>query len=129
MYEETIGTHPAAAIFRSRPESMEKASMAHPTTGAVEMDPYRTSTNVNIPQAEVPTIVAKILRLANCEAHQLDIFQFCTTAKVKNSMYRRMDFVGQLQLVGLRTLVDWSQYFGISMTSKKLENQDFRSLD
>ena len=47
----------------------------NPRTGAVEMDPDRTSTNANIPQAEVPTIVSKILRLANCEAHQLEIFQ------------------------------------------------------
>mmetsp|Transcript_13124 Transcript_13124/g.21757 ORF Transcript_13124/g.21757 Transcript_13124/m.21757 type:complete len:134 (-) Transcript_13124:95-496(-) len=35
----------------------------HPTTGAVEMDPDRTSTNANIPQSEIPTIVDKLLKL------------------------------------------------------------------
>jgi prolyl 4-hydroxylase len=47
----------------------------NPRTGAVEVDPDRTSTNANIPQAEVPTIVSKILRLASCKADQLEIFQ------------------------------------------------------
>ena len=47
----------------------------NPSTGSVEIDPDRTSTNANIPQAEVSSIVAKICRLANCEAGQLEIFQ------------------------------------------------------
>lgn len=47
----------------------------NPRTGAVEIDPDRTSTNANIPQAEVPSIVTKICCLANCDAGQLEIFQ------------------------------------------------------
>ena len=47
----------------------------NPKTGAVEMDPDRTSTNANIPQCEVPTIVSKILHLANCDASRLEILQ------------------------------------------------------
>lgn len=44
-------------------------------TGKPEQDPVRTSTNTNVPQSEVPSIVEKITNLANCNADQLEILQ------------------------------------------------------
>lgn len=44
-------------------------------TGAIEADETRTSTNANIPQRDVPSIVEKITKLANCAAEQLEILQ------------------------------------------------------
>ena len=44
-------------------------------TGKAEQDPVRTSTNTNIPQAEVPSIVDKIANVAKCNADQLEILQ------------------------------------------------------
>lgn len=45
-------------------------------SGTVQMDPnIRTSTNANIPRAEVPSITQKIIQLTNCAEEQLEIFQ------------------------------------------------------
>ena len=38
----------------------------HPVTGQVKQDPSRTSTNVNLPQGDVPGIVDKLVQLARC---------------------------------------------------------------
>jgi hypothetical protein len=61
-------------IAKARP-NLKPCLTKNPRTGAVEMDPDRTSTNANIPQCEVPTIVSKILHLANCDASRLEILQ------------------------------------------------------
>ena len=45
------------------------------STGMVENDPSRTSTNTNLPQCEAPTIVSKIISLACCRVDQLEILQ------------------------------------------------------
>lgn len=45
------------------------------STGAIEEDSSRTSTDANIPQAEAPAIVSKLTMLANCNADQLEILQ------------------------------------------------------
>jgi len=37
-----------------------------PVTGQVKQDPSRTSTNVNLPQADVPAIVDKLVQLTRC---------------------------------------------------------------
>ena len=47
----------------------------NPRTGAVEIDPDRTSTAANIPRSEVPTISAKLAALARCDVRQLETFQ------------------------------------------------------
>lgn len=44
-------------------------------SGKAEQDPVRTSTNANVPQAEVPSIVKKIMDVACCNADQLEILQ------------------------------------------------------
>ena len=43
--------------------------------GAIELDPDRTSTNANVPRAEVPSIVSRLVRLAGCDEEQLETFQ------------------------------------------------------
>lgn len=43
--------------------------------GKVEQDPARTSTNANVPQKEIPTVVRKMTELANCNIDQLEILQ------------------------------------------------------
>lgn len=47
----------------------------NPRTGAIEQDSSRTSRNANVPQSEVPTIVDKLTKLANCTKEQLEILQ------------------------------------------------------
>lgn len=45
-------------------------------SGSVHLDPnIRTSTNANIPRAEVPSITEKITKLINCSEEQLEIYQ------------------------------------------------------
>ncbi|KAL7535991.1 hypothetical protein ACHAXR_010768 [Thalassiosira sp. AJA248-18] len=43
--------------------------------GKIEQDPVRTSTNTNLPQAEVPTVLQKMTDMACCSAGQLEILQ------------------------------------------------------
>jgi len=45
------------------------------STGAIERDPSRTSTDANLPRAEAPSIVSKLTDLARCRADQLEILQ------------------------------------------------------
>ena len=48
----------------------------HPITGAVQEDPSRTSTNANMPQSDVPSIVDKMVQLTNCQdASHLETLQ------------------------------------------------------
>jgi prolyl 4-hydroxylase len=47
----------------------------NPRTGAVERDVSRTSTNTNVPQREVPSLVDKMKHLSGCAANQLEILQ------------------------------------------------------
>ena len=44
-------------------------------TGKAEQDPVRTSTNTNVPQCEVPSVVQKMTNVANCNPDQLEILQ------------------------------------------------------
>ena len=47
----------------------------NPRTGAVEVDPDRTSTAANIPRSEVPAISSKLAALACCDVRQLETLQ------------------------------------------------------
>ena len=50
--------------------------MKNSETGAVAEDPKRISTNVNVPRAEVPTVVSKIIDATECDdERQLEIMQ------------------------------------------------------
>lgn len=50
-------------------------------TGAIEQDSSRTSTDANLPQAEAPSIVSKLTKLASCDANQLEILQILRYAQ------------------------------------------------
>ena len=45
------------------------------STGEVQNNPSRTSTDANLPQAEAPTIVNKLTSLVKCDPSQLEILQ------------------------------------------------------
>lgn len=45
------------------------------SSGRAEQDPARTSTNANVPQREMPSVVRKVTALARCRPEQLEIFQ------------------------------------------------------
>ena len=48
----------------------------HPKTGGVVQDPSRTSTNANMPQSDVPSIIEKLVNLLNCKnANYLETLQ------------------------------------------------------
>ena len=53
----------------------------NPRTGAVEADETRTSTNANVPQRDVPSIVEKILELCRCNKKNLETLQVLRYAK------------------------------------------------
>ena len=55
--------------------NMQPCLVKNEDTGAVEIDPSRTSTNANLPRREVPSIKNKILNLVNCLEEQLETFQ------------------------------------------------------
>ena len=61
-------------IAKARPH-LQPCLVKNAETGAVEVDPTRTSTNANIPRQEIPSIVAKVCNLLNCEASHLEMFQ------------------------------------------------------
>jgi len=54
----------------------------HPTTGVVQEDPSRTSTNANLPQSDVPSIVDKFVHLSHCpDATYLETLQILKYTK------------------------------------------------
>jgi len=61
-------------IVKSQPH-LVPCLVKNDKNGKVEQDPVRTSTNTNVPQAEVPSIVEKITNVACCNADQLEILQ------------------------------------------------------
>lgn len=61
-------------IEQARPHLIPSV-IKNPRTGAVEADPTRTSSNANVPQRDVPSIVSKIAELTNSQPEQLEILQ------------------------------------------------------
>jgi prolyl 4-hydroxylase len=61
-------------ITKARPH-LRPCLVMNTNTGSVEPDPNRSSTNVNVPQAEIPSVVSKICHLAQCRPQQLEVFQ------------------------------------------------------
>ncbi len=62
-------------IIRKAQLNIKPCLVKNEDTGAVGVDPSRTSTNANIPRREVPSITRKILELGNCMEEQLETFQ------------------------------------------------------
>jgi hypothetical protein len=61
-------------IYKARPH-LQPCLVKTADTGVVELDPARSSTNTNVPRAEIPRIVTKVCRLMQCRPEQLEIFQ------------------------------------------------------
>jgi prolyl 4-hydroxylase len=68
--------------------------------GKVEQDSVRTSTNANVPQCEVPSIVEKITNLARCTADQLEILQVLNYKKGQEFIPHTDGFVGKFDACG-----------------------------
>jgi prolyl 4-hydroxylase len=62
-------------IIRKARLNIQPCLVKNEDTGAVEVDPSRTSTNANIPRCEVPSITKKIVELGNCVEEQMETLQ------------------------------------------------------
>lgn len=72
-------------------------------TGAVEEDPKRTSTNANVPRAEVPTVVSKILDATGCDdERQLEIMQVLRYDKEQRFSPHTDGFSGPITACGFQ---------------------------
>lgn len=69
-------------------------------TGKVQEDPTRTSTNANVPQVEVPSIVSKLTSLGNCNADQLEILQVLHYKNGQKFMPHTDGFEGPMSACG-----------------------------
>jgi prolyl 4-hydroxylase len=69
-------------------------------TGKPEQDPVRTSTNTNVPQSEVPSIVEKITNVAKCNADQLEILQVLNYKKGQEFIPHTDGFSGKFDACG-----------------------------
>jgi hypothetical protein len=67
-------------IAKARPH-LTPSLVKNEETGAVEQDLTRTSTDTNVPQREIPSIVGKVAALANCTREQLEIVQILRYTK------------------------------------------------
>lgn len=64
------------AKARRRPHLLQPCLVKNAETGTVQGDhASRTSTNANLKQSEIPTVVKKVCDLLNCHASHLEIFQ------------------------------------------------------
>eukprot|EP00986_Skeletonema_menzelii_P018381 scaffold26631_cov139-Skeletonema_menzelii.AAC.22 len=69
-------------------------------TGIAEQDPVRTSTNTNVPQSEVPSIVEKMTNVASCNADQLEILQVLNYKKGQEFIPHTDGFSGKFDACG-----------------------------
>jgi hypothetical protein len=70
-------------------------------TGAVEQDPTRTSTNANIAQSSIPSVVAKVCALLQCpNADYLEIFQVLHYAQLEKFTPHTDGFEGPITACG-----------------------------
>lgn len=68
--------------------------------GKVEEDPARTSTNANIPQKELPTVVQKLTDLTRCSPSQLEIIQVLNYKKGQEFIPHTDGFSGPFSACG-----------------------------
>ena len=86
-------------ITKSR-HNMQTCLVKNADTGAVEADPSRTSTNANIPQQEVPSIIQKLLSLINCKKEQLETLQVLNYQQGQQFQPHTDGFVGPTNACG-----------------------------
>jgi prolyl 4-hydroxylase len=71
-------------------------------SGKVEVDPDRTSFNINIPKDEVPTIVSKLTALTNCDERQLEILQVLRYTEGQHFTPHTDGFSGPISAAGFQ---------------------------
>lgn len=73
----------------------------HPTTGIVQEDPSRTSTNANMPRSDVPSIVDKMVELTSCkDATHLETLQILRYTKGQTFYPHTDGFQGETTACG-----------------------------
>ena len=88
-------------ITRNAKSHMIPCVIKHPTTGAVQEDPSRTSTNANMPQSDVPSIVDKMVQLTNCtDATHLETLQILRYTKGQTFYPHTDGFPGETTACG-----------------------------
>ena len=76
VIENFLSDEECDCITTNAKSHMIPCVIKHPITGVVQEDPSRTSTNANMPQSDVPSIVEKIVKLTNCQdASHLETLQ------------------------------------------------------
>lgn len=70
-----LSQHECKRLIAKASLGMQPCLVKNASTGLVEPDASRTSTNANIPQREVPSITKKISSLTNCSLEQMEILQ------------------------------------------------------
>mmetsp|Transcript_34844 Transcript_34844/g.74274 ORF Transcript_34844/g.74274 Transcript_34844/m.74274 type:complete len:535 (-) Transcript_34844:68-1672(-) len=93
------GDECARVIAKSKPH-LTPCLVQNEKSGKAEQDRVRTSTNANIPQAEVPTIVQKMTDMACCNADQLEILQVLNYKKDQEFIPHTDGFSGKFDACG-----------------------------
>jgi len=86
-------------IAKSTPH-LKPCLVKNERNGKVEQDPVRTSTNSNLPQREVPTIMQKMTDMACCNANQLEILQVLNYKKGQQFIPHTDGFSGKFNACG-----------------------------
>jgi len=86
-------------IAMSRPH-LKPCLIKNSATNAVEQDPSRTSTNANLAQSQVPSIVSKLRELLNCQADHLEIIQILRYQKGQEFQPHMDGFDGPITACG-----------------------------
>jgi prolyl 4-hydroxylase len=86
-------------IAKARPH-LVPSLVKNEGTGAVEQDMTRTSTDTNVPQREVPSVVNKIAAMANCAHEQLEIVQILRYTKGQFFLPHTDGFMGPTTACG-----------------------------
>lgn len=66
VIDDFLSKEECESIMKHAEPHLIPCLIKHPQTGQVMQDPSRTSTNANLPQADVPDIVKRLVRLTRC---------------------------------------------------------------
>jgi 2OG-Fe(II) oxygenase superfamily len=86
-------------IAKARPH-LVPSLVKNEGTGAVEQDVTRTSTDTNVPQREIPSVVNKIAAMTNCTHEQLEIVQILRYTKGQYFLPHTDGFMGPTTACG-----------------------------
>ena len=87
-------------IIKKAQPKLQPCLVKYEESGTYEQDPARTSTQCNVPQLEVPSILTKITDLANCNVEQLEILQVLHYSKGQEFIPHTDGFSGRYSACG-----------------------------